>query len=158
MLVGNHFPYGEAHMNAHHVESLESRRLFAVTASFNPAGGGVLAVTGDDANNTITLSRNVAGQLFVNGGAVAISGSTTPTVANTGTIKVFARGGHDGVTLDESNGSPPKAHLFGDAGNDILTGGSGNDSLFGAAGGDQLFGVGGNDTMFGSADGDRLVG
>jgi hypothetical protein len=53
----------------HHLENLEARRLFAITASFNPAGGGVLAVTGDNNANTIVVSRNVAGQLFVNGGA-----------------------------------------------------------------------------------------
>jgi Ca2+-binding RTX toxin-like protein len=144
-------------MNAQGFEHLESRRLFAITASFNPAGGGVLAVTGDNNSNTIVVSRNAAGRLFVNGGAVGISGGVA-TIANTDTIKVFARDGNDVVTLDETNGTLPKAQLFGDAGNDILTGGSGNDLLFGAAGGDQLFGMAGNDTMFGSADGDRLVG
>jgi Ca2+-binding RTX toxin-like protein len=144
-------------MNAQTIEHLESRRLFAITASFSPGSGGILAITGDDNANVIIVSRNVAGQLFVNGGAVAISGGSA-TIANTGTIKVFARAGNDTVTLDETNGALPKAHLFGDAGNDILTGGSGKDSLFGAAGGDQLFGKGANDTMFGSADGDRLVG
>ena len=143
-------------MNAHAFEQLESRWLFAITATFN-SSTGVLAVNGDDGNNTIIVSRNTNGRLFVNGGAVGISGGIA-TIANTNTIKVFARGGADVVTLDETNGPLPKANLFGDAGNDILTGGSGNDSLFGGAGGDVLFGKGGNDTMFGSADGDRLVG
>src|SRR3954453_8763243 len=63
----------------HTLEALESRRLFAVTAAVN---GGVLTVTGDNGNNAITVSRDLAGTLFVNGGAVAISGGT-PTVANT---------------------------------------------------------------------------
>jgi len=76
-------------MNAHAFEQLESRWLFAITATFN-SSTGVLAVNGDDGNNTIVVSRNVNGRLFVNGGAVGISGGIA-TIANTNTIKVFAR-------------------------------------------------------------------
>jgi Ca2+-binding RTX toxin-like protein len=143
-------------MNAYGlVEHLESRRLFAITSFFNPANGGILGITGDDANNTIVVSRNLAGQLFINGGAVSALGAT---VTNTGTVKVFAQGGNDVVTLDETNGILPKAVLFGSAGNDTLTGGSGNDLLNGSSGFDVLNGMAGNDSLFGSADGDTLVG
>src|SRR4051812_4494854 len=102
-------------------ESLENRVLFAVTASFNPSAG-ILTVFGDAANNTITVSRNAAGNLLVNGGAVAIQGGTS-TVANTSLIQAFGQGGNDTITLDESNGAIPRANLFGGAGNDVLTGG-----------------------------------
>ena len=47
----------------------------AVTASFSPAGG-VLTVFGDALDNTITISRNAAGTILVNGGAVPIQGGT----------------------------------------------------------------------------------
>lgn len=53
----------------------------AVTASFN-AGVGLLTEFGDALDNTITTGRNAAGNLLVNGGAVAILGGTA-TVANT---------------------------------------------------------------------------
>jgi hypothetical protein len=47
----------------------------AVTASFDPASG-VLIVIGDVLDNTITVSRNAAGNILINGGAVAIVGGT----------------------------------------------------------------------------------
>jgi hypothetical protein len=53
----------------------------AVSANFVPSTG-VLTTTGDDLDNTMTTSRNAAGSILVNGGAVAIVGGT-PTVANT---------------------------------------------------------------------------
>ena len=68
----------------------------AVTATFSP-GSGTLSVSGDGAANTITVSRNAAGAILVNNGAVAIRGGT-PTVANTALIQVSSLGGHDTVT------------------------------------------------------------
>src|SRR5690349_20360951 len=126
----------------------------ATTASFS---NGTLTVFGDTQNNNIQVSRNAAGQLLVNGGAVQVVGGT-PTVANTVLIQVFGQGGNDTVTLNEANGALPKANLFGGAGNDALTGGSGNDQLFGQAGNDTLLGKGGNDLLFGGADNDTLTG
>ena len=90
----------------------------ATTASFSP-GAGVLTVFGDGADNTITVSRNAAGQILVNGGAVAVIGGR-PTVANTALIQVFGLGGQDTITLDEANGALPAANLFGGDGNDTL--------------------------------------
>ena len=117
----------------------------AVTSSFS---AGTLTVFGDNLNNTITISRNAAGTILVNGGAVAVTGGT-PTVANTTVIQVFGLGGNDTITLNEANGALPRANLFGGAGNDTLTGGSGNDQLFGQGGNDTLLGKGGNDFLFG---------
>ena len=123
---------------------------------FVPASG-VLTVFGDNLDNTITVSRNAAGNILVNGGAVAILGGT-PTVANTSLIQVFGLGGNDTITLNETNGALPRANLFGGAGNDTLIGGSGADLLFGQAGNDTLLGKGGNDFLFGGADNDTLTG
>jgi Ca2+-binding RTX toxin-like protein len=128
----------------------------AVTASFLP-GAGTLAVTGDNLNNTITISRDAAGKILVNGGAVNVTGGTA-TVANTALIQVLGLGGNDTISLNEANGALPAANLFGGAGNDTLTGGSGNDKLFGQAGNDTLLGKGGNDLLFGGADNDVLTG
>src|SRR5687768_7082867 len=146
----------QGNMSLGTVEHLESRRLFAVTASFNPGAGG-LSVFGDALDNTITVSRDAAGKLLVNGGAVAIKGGTA-TVANTSLIQVFGQGGHDNIALVETNGALPKANLFGGAGNDTLTGGSGGDMLFGQAGNDTLLGKGGFDFLFGGSENDTLTG
>jgi Ca2+-binding RTX toxin-like protein len=128
----------------------------AVTASFDPASG-VLTVIGDALDNTITVSRNAAGNILINGGAVAIQGGSA-TVANTALIQGFGLGGNDTITLNEANGALPAANLFGGEGNDILTGGSGNDQLFGQGGNDTLLGKGGFDFLFGGADNDTLTG
>src|SRR5213078_2574580 len=125
-----------------------------VTAVFS---GGVLSVIGDAQNNAITVSRDAAGKLLVNGGAVAVKGGT-PTVANTTLIQVVGQGGNDTITLNEANGALPRANLFGGAGNDVLTGGSGADMLFGQAGNDTLLGKGGNDLLFGGDGNDALTG
>jgi Ca2+-binding RTX toxin-like protein len=126
----------------------------ATTATFS---NGVLTVFGDAADNNIAISRNAAGQILVNGGAIAVVGGTS-TVANTTLIQVFGQDGNDTVALSEVNGALPAANLFGGSGNDVLTGGSGNDQLFGQAGNDTLLGKGGNDFLFGGNDNDTLTG
>jgi hypothetical protein len=97
----------------------------AIKATFFPSAG-ILSEVGDGVDNTIVTSRDAAGQLFVNGGAVPINGGQA-TVTNTSTIQVFGQGGNDTIALDESNGALPAAQLFGGAGNDTLTGGVGAD-------------------------------
>jgi Ca2+-binding RTX toxin-like protein len=128
----------------------------AVTSSFT-ASAGVLTGFGDALNNNIQISRNAAGQLLVNNGAVPISGGT-PTVANTSLIQVFGQGGNDTITLNEASGALPRANLFGGAGNDVLTGGSGADMLFGQSENDTLLGKGGADFLFGGSGDDVLTG
>jgi Ca2+-binding RTX toxin-like protein len=128
----------------------------AITAFFNP-GTGVLTVMGDNLDNNIVISRNAAGVILVNGGAVAVHGGT-PTVANTSLIQGFGLGGNDTIALNEANGALPRANLFGGAGNDVLTGGSGGDMLFGQSGNDTLLGKGGSDFLFGGTENDTLTG
>src|SRR5262245_32053113 len=119
----------------------------AVTASYLSASQ-ILSVFGDGLDNNIVLSRNAAGTILVNGGAVPVLGGSA-TVANTALIQVFGQGGDDFITLNEANGPLPAAQLFGGKGNDTLTGGSGGDLLFGQSGNDTLLGKGGNDSLFG---------
>jgi Ca2+-binding RTX toxin-like protein len=138
------------------VEPLTERLLPAIVATFSPCAG-VLTVFGDAQDNTITVSRDTAGHILVNGGAVAIRGGA-PTATNTSQIQVFGQAGNDAITLDETNGTLPAAQLFGGAGNDTLTGGSGNDLLFGQAGDDVLLGKGGADQLFGGDGNDTLIG
>ena len=126
----------------------------AVTASFL---AGKLNVFGDNLDNTITESRDAAGNILINGGAVAVTGGK-PTVANTVMSSIFGQGGNDTITLNESNGALPAAQIFGGAGNDVITGGSGGDMLFGQSGNDTLLGKGGFDLLFGGAGNDTLTG
>jgi Ca2+-binding RTX toxin-like protein len=128
----------------------------AVSGTFIP-GVGLLTVLGDNSNNTETISRDAAGTILVNGGAVHVIGGT-PTVANTAVIQAFGLGGDDVISLDETNGALPNAVLFGGAGNDVLTGGSRADQLFGQSGNDTLNGKGGNDLLFGGDGNDVLTG
>jgi Ca2+-binding RTX toxin-like protein len=116
-----------------------------------------LLVSGDDRDNNITISRDTAGHLFGNGGAIHISPDGA-TVANTDQIRVNGGDGNDVITLDETNGPLPAAALFGGDGNDTLTGGSANDQLFGQNGNDSLFGGAGNDILSGGSGNDFIAG
>src|SRR5436190_8795567 len=90
-----------------HLEPLEGRTYFSIHAAL-AIGVGQLTIFGDNLANTIVVSRNAAGNILVNGGAVRVSGPA-PTIANTRQIQVHAFGGNDQVSLDEANGALPKA-------------------------------------------------
>jgi Ca2+-binding RTX toxin-like protein len=120
-------------------------------------GHNVLTVFGDARDNAITVGRDPAGVLSVNGGEVTIHGARA-TVANVDSIVIFGQAGDDRILIDETNGPMPAARIVGGTGNDILFGGSGNDQLFGQAGNDTLLGKGGEDTLFGGYGNDTLTG
>jgi Ca2+-binding RTX toxin-like protein len=138
------------------LESLENRQLLAVTASFLPAAQ-TLTVFGDSLDNDIVISRDAAGAILINGGAVKVFGGS-PSVANTALIQVFGQSGNDSITLNEAKGALPRANIFGGFGNDTLIGGSGGDMLFGQSGNDNLQGKVGIDFLFGGSDNDILTG
>src|SRR5262245_1526847 len=150
--------FNPVHNRAHRHGGTTFQRIkaMAVTASFVPATG-VLTEIGDTLDNVITTSRDAAGTILVNGGAVAVQGGT-PTVANTTLIQAVGQGGNDTINLDEAVGALPAANLFGGDGNDTLTGGSGGDQLFGDAGNDVLLGKSGNDLLHGGDGNDTLTG
>ena len=128
----------------------------ALTGTFNPAQG-ILTFMADSLANTLVVSRNAGGQILGNGGAIAINGGT-PTVANTALIQIFGGAGADVITFNEASGALPRGYLFGDAGDDVLTGGSGNDLLSGGDDDDTLLGKGGMDLLLGGAGNDTLTG
>ena len=53
---------------------------------------GLLSVTGDNADDAITVNRNAA-QILINGGAIPAQ-EGQPTLANTTEIDVFGRNGN----------------------------------------------------------------
>jgi Ca2+-binding RTX toxin-like protein len=126
----------------------------ATTATF---ANGVLTVVGDAQPNNIAISRNAAGIILVNGGAIPVTGGT-PTVANTARISVAGRAGADILTLNEAQGALPRANLSGGWGDDTLTGGSGNDTLAGQRGNDTILGKGGFDIITGGGGNDTMTG
>ena len=112
---------------------------------------GLLSVTGDNADDAIAITRDAAGQILINGGAISVQGDQ-PTLTNTTEIDVFGGNGNDTISLDNiappAGQALPPATLFGGNGNDMLTGGGGNDMLFGGNGDDTVIGGKGSDTAF----------
>lgn len=137
-------------------EILGQRLTPAVTAVFS-ADTGVLTVSGDFFANQIQISRDAAGQLRVNRGAVAIAGGS-PTVDNTSLIVANGLAGNDSILLSDANGPLPPARILGGTGDDTLSGGSSGDTLFGHQGNDVLLGQGGVDLLYGGAGNDVLTG
>src|SRR5262245_26688250 len=125
----------------------------AVSSRFDPATG-LLTATGDNFDNTITVSRDAGGSILINGGAVPIVGGT-PSVANTTQIQLSGRGGDDVITADSSSTVPMT--IDGGGGDDTITGGGGADVLRGGAGNDIVTGGRGNDTAFLGTGNDRFI-
>src|SRR3954470_5085685 len=90
----------------HALEPLEARRLYSAVSAV--ALGGVLTVIGGKHDDVITVSRDPAGNLLVNGGDVKIKGQAA-TVASIGLINLFGLDGNDSLTIDETNGQLPVA-------------------------------------------------
>jgi len=129
----------------------------AIEANFN---AGLLSVTGDNGDDAITVNRDAAGQILINGGAISVQGDQ-PTLTNTKEIDVFGGNGNDTISLDNvappAGQALPPAHLFGGNGNDTLIGGAGNDTLDGGAGDDTVIGGKGADTALLGAGNDTFI-
>lgn len=128
-------------------------KVESITGVFD---GGILTVTGDDQDNTITVGRDANGGLLVNGGLVPITGGIA-TVANTSQIRIIGLKGNDVLGIDDSGISIP-TNILGNEGNDTLTGGLGDDELDGGPGDDTLFGKDGADRLLGGIGKDFLHG
>jgi Ca2+-binding RTX toxin-like protein len=124
---------------------------FVVSDPFNP-GSSILLVRGTAGNDNIVLDRvNTTTML------VTLNGVATSFVYNTfQKIVVIAEAGHDVVAVRASVDKP--AELFGDEGNDQLSGGRGHDILHGGDGNDRLSGGAGHDVLYGEVGNDNLAG
>jgi cyclophilin family peptidyl-prolyl cis-trans isomerase len=119
----------------------------------DPADSGKMALfvggtTGDD---SIALLPTTDGKITVTVASVSV-GDFAPT----GRIIVFGRAGNDTITVHPD--ITTVTELFGEAGNDTLTGGGGDDILIGGAGDDALNGSAGRDFLIGDAGKDTLSG
>jgi Ca2+-binding RTX toxin-like protein len=64
--------------------------------------------------------------------------------------------GNDSLLVPNGDSNTTGYTIFGQGGDDTLTGGGGNDNIFGSFGDDKLFGGNGNDKLFGDFGNDRL--
>src|SRR5512144_1668195 len=101
----HHRPTKRNHSRSLAFEHLDQRIVLSATATFIPSVG-VLSVFGDSRDNSIVVSRDAAGRILINGGAISVKGGAA-TVANTKLIQVFGQDGNDQITLDEANGALP---------------------------------------------------
>jgi Ca2+-binding RTX toxin-like protein len=94
---------------------------------------------------------------FVGSAAMKLNGDADTDVSLTGVDRRYAYlGGGDDVA--SATGSAPRVVLYGEGGNDRLSGGGAGDYLDGAAGSDTLAGGAGEDSMYGGAGADTLRG
>src|SRR5688500_7360833 len=143
-------------MTQHNVpETLESRRLFAITLV-----DGLLTVDGTAGNDTISLTSR-GGTLTVRNGAERAD----VALADVDEVVVNALAGNDRITLGSRLDLPATIEagdgadrVTGGAGDDLITGGAGNDRIAGGGGDDDLFGAAGNDRLYGNAGDDFLAG
>src|SRR4051812_1457676 len=103
-------------MRHNFVQPLESRRLLASAALID----GVLQIYGTGGNDKITV-----------GGAAGIA---VPAAASS--IVIHGARGNDVIAIDPSVTLPSK--IYGDAGEDTITGGSGPDRIIGGDGNDVI--------------------
>jgi Ca2+-binding RTX toxin-like protein len=123
-----------------------------------------LNLDGADDNETVSVSGGLLVHTGTGGGLNSSSDwdSATPgdqTVPANGTFTVVVNGGagNDSITVLAKNTEIAEAKLFGEGGDDVLTGADTNDFLDGGEGNDRLVGAKGTDLMDGGAGNDTLV-
>jgi hypothetical protein len=121
----------------------------------NSGGQTDLLVGGTGGNDAITVTPTRDGSQLVVRLGRAILGSF-PVAGVTGRVVVHGLRGNDRIRV--SPRVTVGVDLYGDAGNDVLTGGAGNDLLVGGAGDDRLSDRAGTNVLIGGAGADRLTG
>jgi hypothetical protein len=111
--------------------------------------GGLLRIEGTAAADTVQVSAVDANVVVDFNGA-----TSTFAAAKVKSILFHGEGGNDTFT----NNTSIRAVIFGDNGDDKLTGGSANDLIHGGKGNDDIQGGGGNDMLMGELGDDSLSG
>lgn len=126
--------------------------VWVATAELQQINGqSVLVVGATTGTDNVTISPRNARMVDVR-----INRTAAQRFANPDRVIVYGQAGHDRITLDTRLSMP--AELYGEAGNDTLTGGSGSDILIGGDGNDWLYGQEGRDVLIGGDGVDRLRG
>jgi hypothetical protein len=137
------------------VPSLHDTKMVTVTLTGATIVNGDLLVGGTGGNDTIGVNPSKdPSKISVTVNKVVVGNFSVANV--TGKILVHGLSGNDAISV--SSKITNAAWLFGEAGNDKLTGGSGNDLLVGGDGNDRLAGGAGTNVLIGGAGADRLTG
>jgi Ca2+-binding RTX toxin-like protein len=148
------------------VEALADRILPAITMRTFTLATGTLTIRADAADDTILLTQDPSGTVFINGSPFNLPNAPL-NVSDINHIDIRSGGGHDTIDLTGLTGYTGTSNLQGEAGNDTLLGSNSNDILLGMGGNDFLDGRGGfdvaegwggNDTILGGAGDDILAG
>src|SRR5438874_109226 len=120
------------------LDSLESRRMLAVSASVNSSHVLNIVGTGGGDNIQVTIAAD---------GKVAVSGVSTHFLAGTSSgrfnkINIQGLGGSDIIKI-ATNVPYVSSIISGGDGNDVITGGKGDDQIDGNKGNDVLSGAAG---------------
>jgi len=125
---------------------------------------GELTISGNDAANTINISRHsdhfwkvvVDGKTtYVNRNSYSTN-SLNPFDQKISRVRILGEGGSDYLRVDPSFGFTTT--VYGGTGNDVIYGGARTDNLYGEAGNDRLYGGSGYDVLYGGAHDDYLDG
>jgi uncharacterized protein GlcG (DUF336 family) len=150
------------------VECLEERAVPSATAMLN---GTTLAITGDAANDRITVARDVLTNLLI----VQDFGQDVGRFDSAAVTLITVNAGDGNDLVDVGPTVTQDAQLFGEgglqrfavggdmlryrgSGNAVLNGGDGDDRLLGGPGNDTLIGGPGNDILFGDGGANTLIG
>lgn len=137
------------------VASTNSWKKVNNTAGFNLADKGIVE-RGTSGNDNITLGDQ--GDDYA---AYGLAGNDTITFVGNGKVCVaFGGFGNDTIDASAATGGQTafKARLYGDNGNDTITGSNRADIINGGAGADTLLGRAGKDFIFGGDGNDRING
>lgn len=132
------------------IDALEHRFLLAA----HPAPWRLAGTPAAD-NIVISLASADDTQLVatLNGDTIA-----TRSIDRVRRVIVVAGDGDDTITINLGVGQAIPAWVYGQSGNDTITGGAGRDRLFGQFGDDQISGRLGDDLLIGGQGTDQLVG
>ncbi len=149
--AGNLDPTGAASDGEVEDYRVEIERARGATFDVN---GGQMTVRGTEFSDDILVRANGGIVEIVDGGTVI---NTGVSLASLTSIRILGSGNDDFLTLDSSLGAIT-GFIFGEEGNDTLTGGDGDDILNGGIGNDILIGGAGNDALTGDLGDDSLDG
>jgi hypothetical protein len=156
------------------VEALEAREVPSVTSVIDTAT--TIQVNVDNNGSNVTISRpnevsalkitdNQTGHTWTFSGFISLDLKKVVFVGGSGNDRVSAANALERVDLygnlgnDVLTGGRLNDRLDGGSGNDILHGGAGNDSIYGRGGFDYLYGDDGSDFLDdGGQSGDHLTG
>jgi Ca2+-binding RTX toxin-like protein len=137
-------------------EQLESRRVLAASAAFNPITGALTVSDSSAAANNIAITYHMVGAstfvLITDAGSTIMSG--TVFTSSVRSIVVATGGGNDTVNLG-AVGVAQYTQLYQSP---VVDSGAGDDTIFGSKLADLLYGVAGNDSIAGLEAADYLYG